>query len=120
MRYPIIVAELDGHVVGWASLGPWSDRPAYRETAESSFYVHPEHRGLGIGRKLKSAILEEARLAGLHVVLARVAEGNAASLHLNEAFGFEHVGIMKEVGIKFGRRLDVHLMQKIVGPGSGT
>jgi len=117
-RYPVIVAELEDSVVGWASLGPWSDRLAYRETAESSFYVKSEHRGHGVGRKLKLAILEEARRAGFHTVLARVAEGSDASLHLNEACGFEHVGVMKEVGLKFGRRLDVHLMQKIVGAGS--
>jgi phosphinothricin acetyltransferase len=114
-QYPILVAERDGQVVGWSSLSPWSDRCAYRETAESSFYVQDGYRGKGIGRKLKVAIIAAAEKAGLHVILARIAEGNAASLHLNEECGFEHIGVMKEVGCKFGRRLNVHLMQKILG-----
>jgi phosphinothricin acetyltransferase len=110
-RHPVLVAERDGQIVGWASLSKWSDRPAYAGTAESSFYVAVQFRGLGIGRALKERLIEEARKLGLHTILARVAEGNAASLHLNKALGFVPVGIMREVGLKFGRRLDVHLLQ---------
>ncbi len=58
-KHPIIVAELDGIVVGWACLTRWSDRAAYRETAETSFYVKQEHRGKGIGRELKKNIIDE-------------------------------------------------------------
>lgn len=110
-RHPVLVAEVDGKVVGWASLTPWSDRLAYRDTAETSFYVHSTHRGKGIGRQLKQAIIEEARRIKFHTLIARVAEGSNESLHLNEAFGFEHVGMLKEVGLKFGKRLGVHIMQ---------
>lgn len=110
-RHPVLVAEVDGKVVGWASLTPWSDRLAYRDTAETSFYVHSTHRGKGIGRQLKQAIIEEARRIKFHTLIARVAEGSHESLHLNEAFGFEHVGMLKEVGLKFGKRLGVHIMQ---------
>ena len=112
-KHPIMVAEEDGAVVGWAALSQWSDRQAYSDTAESSVYVKEALRGRGIGRKLKEAVLEEGRRAGLHTVLARVAEGNEISLHLNESLGFRHVGVMKEVGRKFGRLVDVYLMQKI-------
>jgi phosphinothricin acetyltransferase len=115
-RHPVLVAECDGQIVGWASLSKWSDRPAYADTAESSFYVSEQHRGRGIGRALKVRMIEEARQAGLHTILARVAEGSAASLHLNEALGFERVGTMREVGLKFGRRLDVHLLQLMLQP----
>ena len=111
--YPVIVAEKDGQVVGWAALSKWSDRQAYAETAESSFYVKAESRGQGIGRMLKEHILAEGKKAGLHSVIARVAEGNEASIHLNESCGFQHIGVMKEVGRKFGKRLDVYLMQFI-------
>jgi phosphinothricin acetyltransferase len=111
----VLVAEREGRVVGWASLSAWSDRCAYRDTAESSFYVEDRYRGQGVGRKLKLAIVEAAERAGLHVILARIAEGNIASVHLNEECGFEHVGVMKEVGFKFGRRLSVRLMQKVLG-----
>lgn len=110
-RYPILVASVDDQVVGWASLSRHSDRCAYDETAETSFYVKSSYRGQGIGRKLKGAIIAEARRLRFHTLLARVAGGSAESLHLNAQFGFVHVGTLKEVGRKFGRRLDVHLLQ---------
>jgi L-amino acid N-acyltransferase len=110
-RHPVLVAELDGQVVGWSALTPWSDRRAYDGTAETSFYVKSEFRGRGIGRALKDAILSEARRLGYHTLLARVAEGSEESLHLNRTAGFRHVGTMKQVGRKFGRLLDVHLLQ---------
>ena len=113
-RYPILVAILDDCVVGWASLSRWSDRPAYDETAETSFYVKSEHRGHGIGRRLKEAAIEEARRLGFHTLIARVAEGSCESLHLNESCGFVRVGTLREVGRKFGRYLDVHILQKML------
>ncbi len=115
-KYPLLVADLQGTVVGWACLSRWSDRQAYRETAESSTYVGEGYRGRGIGRQLKAAIDTEARRLGFHTVLARITEGSEASLRLNEQFGFVHIGVMKEVGCKFGRLLDVHLLQKIYDP----
>jgi phosphinothricin acetyltransferase len=114
-RHPILVAEIDGVVVGWASLTEWSDRPAYADTAESSFYVRSTDRGRGIGRKLKETTIEEARRLGFHTLIARITEGSAESLHLNESTGFVHVGTLKQVGRKFGRLLDVHILQKILG-----
>jgi phosphinothricin acetyltransferase len=113
-RHPIFVAVLDGTVVGWASLSRWSERPAYDNTGETSFYVKAEHRGQGIGRKLKEAIIEEARRLRFHTIIARVAGESSVSLHLNEDFGFVHIGTMKEVGRKFGKLLDVHILQKML------
>ena len=101
-------------MVGWASLSRWSERPAYDDTAETSFYVKAEYRGRGIGRALKGAIVAEARRLGFHTLIARVAAESEASLHLNESLGFTHVGTLKEVGKKFGRRLDVHILQMIL------
>ena len=112
-KYPILVAEQDGFVVGWASLSRWSDRCAYSDTAEISLYVKEESRGKGIGRKLMEAILRAGQNAGLHTVLARITEGSEVSIHLHKSMGFEHIGVMKEVGRKFGKLLDVYLMQKI-------
>jgi len=111
--HPILVAEQDGKIVGWASLSKWSDRCAYSDTAEISVYVKEEHQGKGIGKKLMQEILAQGQKGGLHTVVARIAESNEASVRLHEAFGFEHVGTMKEVGRKFGKLLDVHIMQKI-------
>src|SRR6185436_9995213 len=67
-RHPVLVAEVDGKVVGWASLSSWSDRCAYSDTAETSFYVHSMHRGRGVGRRLKEAIIEEARRLRFHTL----------------------------------------------------
>lgn len=113
-RHPILVAELETQVVGWACLTRWNPRAAYDDTAETSFYVKEQHRGKGIGRKLKQAIIDEARLLGFHTLIAGAAEGSDASLHLSKSFGFELVGTFKEVGRKFGKVLDVTYMQKIL------
>ncbi|MGB3092900.1 MAG: N-acetyltransferase family protein, partial [Candidatus Zixiibacteriota bacterium] len=103
----------NGIVVGWASLSKWSDRCAYSDTAEISLYVHHGHQGKGIGRKLLEAIVAEGQKAGLHTIIARIAEASEASIHLHKSVGFEHIGTMKEVGRKFGKLLDVYLMQKV-------
>ena len=113
-RHPVLVAELDAIVVGWACLTEWRPRAAYADTAETSFYVKTEHRGNGIGRKLKEAIIEEARRLKFHTLIAGAAEGSDASLHLNKSFGFEVVGTFKQVGKKFGKVLDVTYLQKFL------
>lgn len=110
-RHPVFVAEHGKQVVGWAALNKWSDRPAYDQTVESSFYVAEPFRGQGIGRALKKTLIEEARRLGFHTLLARMAQNSDASFHLNKSFGFESIGTMKEVGYKFGQWLDVHIMQ---------
>jgi len=112
-KYPVIVAAEDGKIVGWASLSKWSDRCAYSDTAEISLYIDEKERGKGIGRKLLETIVLEGEKTGLHSIIARIAEGNQMSIHLHQKVGFEHIGIMREVGRKFGRLLDVYLMQKI-------
>ncbi len=112
-RYPILVAEQDNLIVGWASLSQWADRCGYADTAEASLYVREDYRGRGIGRELMASMMQEGRKAGLHTVIARIAEGNEVSIHLAESAGFKHIGIMKEVGRKFGKLMDVYLMQYI-------
>jgi L-amino acid N-acyltransferase YncA len=112
-KYPLLVAELEGRVIGWASLSQYSDRCAYSETAEASLYIRPDFRGRGIGQQLTDKLLAAGQKAGLHSLLVRITEGNQASLHIVELFGFQPVGVMKEVGRKFGKRLDVHILQKI-------
>lgn len=113
-RHPVMVCEVDGTIAGWASLSKWSERSAYDDTAETSFYVRSEYRGGGIGRKLKAAIIDEARRLKFHSLIARISEGSDASLHLNKSFGFVQVGTLKEVGRKFGRLVDVHILQKML------
>jgi len=112
-RHPVLIAEQDGIVVGWASLSQWSDRCAYCDTAEISLYVTEKHRRKGIGKKLMKAIIREGKTAGLHTVIARIADGNEISIDLCKSAGFQHIGTMREVGKKFGKLLDVNLMQLI-------
>jgi len=112
-KHPILVAEQNGLVVGWASLSRWSDRCAYSDTAEVSLYVKKELRGKGIGKTLLEALIEAGQKGGLHTVIARITEGNEPSMGLFKQEGFEVVGVMREVGRKFGKLLDVYMMQKI-------
>jgi L-amino acid N-acyltransferase YncA len=114
-RHPILVADAGGAVVGWASLTAWSDRTAYDNTAETSFYVQSACRGRGIGRKLQEALLEQAERNKFHTLIARISDGSSESLHLHEATGFIRIGTMKEVGRKFGKLIDVHILQKMLG-----
>jgi L-amino acid N-acyltransferase YncA len=112
-KHLILVAEQDGLVAGWASLSKWSDRCAYSDTAEISLYVKKEHHRKGIGRKLLKQIVKEGQKNGLHTLIARITEGNEPSVNLFKHERFELVGVMKEVGRKFGKLLDVYLMQRI-------
>lgn len=114
-RHPVLVAEMEETVAGWASLSKWSDRCAYADTAEISLYVREGFRGRGVGRALLMAALARGEQADLHTLIARIAEGNAASIRLLESAGFEQVGVMREVGRKFGRWLDVIVMQRMYG-----
>lgn len=111
--HPILVAEEDGRVVGWASMSRYSDRSAYDGTAEASLYVAEECRGRGIGRQLFEAILAAGKNAGLHTVLSRITADNTISIRLHEQFRFRNVGVLREVGCKFGRLLDVVIMQLV-------
>ena len=103
----------DGIVVGWASLSSYSDRCAYSETAEISLYVRSGFRQQGIGSKLTGEVIQAGRAAGLHTLIARIACENAVSIGLAKSQGFKSVGVMREVGRKFGRRLDVEILQLI-------
>jgi phosphinothricin acetyltransferase len=110
-RHPVLVALESARVVGWAALSRWSDRGAYGDTAEVSVYVEEGFRGRGVGRRLMERLIGAGRGAGLHTVIARIAGGNEASVRLHERAGFETVGTMREVGRKFGRYIDVLVMQ---------
>mgnify|MGYP002625757968 CR=1 FL=1 len=113
-RHPIMVADVNGTVAGWASLSRWSPKAAYYISAETTFYVAEPFRGQGIGRALKAAIIEEAQQLGYHTLIARVTSESHASLHLNKCFGFVEVGVLKEIGRKFDRLLDVVILQKVL------
>lgn len=116
--HPAIVAVADDGgeevVVGFGSLSPYRSRPAYATTVEDSVYVHHEHRGRGVGRLLLEELVRLATVHGFHSMMARIVGGHAASIGLHESCGFRLVGVEREVGRKFGRWLDVALMQRML------
>ena len=113
--HPAIVAVSDdGAVLGFASLSPYRPRPAYAPTVEDSVYVARDARGAGVGRLLLSELVELALHHGFHSVIARIVGGHDASIALHRSCGFETIGNEREVGRKFGRWLDVTLMQRML------
>ncbi len=111
-RHPVIVAVDDAEIVGWASLSQWSPRKAYDRTAEESVYVRADKRGQGLGALLLREIVARARRPGspVRVLIARIADSNPVSIRLHEAAGFARIGTQRRCGEKFGRVLDVELM----------
>jgi L-amino acid N-acyltransferase YncA len=108
---PVIVAEIEGAVVGFGSFGEFRARSGYRLTVEHSVYVdHNRHRG-GIGRALLSDLIDRARAMGLHAMIGGIEAGNAPSIALHQALGFVEVGRLPQVGVKFGRWLDLAFLQ---------
>jgi len=101
-------------VVGFASLTAYRDRPAYSTTVEDSVYVHQDYRGRQVGRLLLSELVALATVHGFHAVMARIVGGHEASIALHRSCGFELVGVEREVGRKFGKWLDVALMQRLL------
>lgn len=109
-----VVAEIDDEVVGFGSLSPYKERPAYATTVEDSVYVHRAHHGQGVGRAILTDLVTTAGMHGFHAVIARIVGDHAASIALHSAVGFEQVGREREVGRKFGRWLDVVIMERIL------
>jgi len=112
--YPVIVAEDDGRVIGFASLSPYRSRPGYSTTAEDSVYVAASYRGVGVGKLLLAELVERGKAHGFHAIMARIVGDHAASISLHRSCGFELVGIEREVGRKFSKWLDVALMQRLL------
>ncbi len=112
--FPVLVAERGGAVLGYASYGPFRAFDGYRHTSELSVYVAADARGGGVGRALLTALVEEARARKVHVLVAGIEAGNAASVKLHASLGFEEAGTLKQVGRKFDRWLDLRFMQKIL------
>ena len=112
--HPVTVAELDGRAVGFAYLSPWRPRDAYRLSVEGSVYVHPDRHRRGIGRALLTDLIVRARSLGHRTLIGGACTESAASLALQRALGFRTVGVLQEVGCKFGRWLDVEHTQLLL------
>ncbi len=119
--FPCIVAALDDKITGYAYAGPYRPRPAYRFTVENSIYVHPDYIGSGVGSLMMAALIERCEKLGLRQMVAVIGDSaNTGSLKLHRKFGFVETGLLKDVGYKFGRWLDVVLMQRNLGAGSSA
>jgi L-amino acid N-acyltransferase len=117
--YPLIVAEAQGRVLGYASLSEFRDKPGYSKSAEDSVYVHRDFQGKEVGKALMKEILARALDLGYHTIIAAIVPPNEASVRLHEGFGFAYVGNFKEVGFKFSRWQDVAFYQLFL-PSSPT
>jgi phosphinothricin acetyltransferase len=119
--FPYLVAERGGRIVGYAYAGPYRSRPAYRNTVESSVYVRSGCERQGIGRDLLRALLAACEGRDFRQVVAVIGDSaNAASIGLHRDLGFRMVGTLQAAGFKFGRWVDVVLMQRALGAGDGT
>lgn len=109
--FPILVAEVEGGIAGYASYGDWRPFDGFRQSVEHSVYVEKDHYGRGLGKALMSALIERARAGNIHVMVAAIEAGNTGSIALHKSLGFRLVGTHHEVGKKFGRWLDLTMME---------
>jgi L-amino acid N-acyltransferase YncA len=118
---PYLVAEEDGRILGFAYCNWFKPRPAYRYSAEDSIYMADGERGRGAGKQLLTALAQEAETAGVRKLIAVIGDSaNLGSVRVHEAVGFTPVGVLKSCGWKFGKWLDVVLMEKPLGLGDTT
>jgi phosphinothricin acetyltransferase len=113
----VLVAERDGDVIGFAAYGEFRDNalwPGYRFTVENTVHVRDGFEGHGVGRALMTELLERARAAGLHAMIAAVDSENTGSIEFHERLGFSEVGRLPEIGWKHDRWLDLVLLQRRV------
>jgi phosphinothricin acetyltransferase len=110
----LVAVDEDGAVAGFGSLSPYKERAAYATTVEDSVYVGRDRQGQGVGTLLLAELVAVATAHGFHALMARIVGGHDASIRLHAAAGFEIVGTEREVGRKFGRWLDVVVMQKLL------
>ncbi|GAA2325993.1 N-acetyltransferase family protein [Dactylosporangium salmoneum] len=112
---PFLVGEAGGEVAGYAYVGPWRPKPAYRHTVEDSIYLAPGHTGAGFGTLLLRALLESCAAADVRQVIAVIADtGSDASATLHRRAGFTDAGRLTAVGHKHGRWIDTLLLQYTV------
>lgn len=108
------ILEVSGEVRGWSALKLYSDRAGYRFTAESTVYLHREHRRRGYGRLLGEALLQSARDRDFHHLVAKIMADNAGSIAFHEALGYELVGRQREVGYRDNRWVDVVILERLL------
>ena len=109
--FPILVAEVEGKIAGYASYGDWRPFDGFRHSVEHSVYVEKDFYGRGLGKAMMIALIERAKAGKIHVMIAAIEAGNDGSIALHKSLGFRLVGTHHEVGQKFGRWLDLTMME---------
>jgi L-amino acid N-acyltransferase YncA len=117
-RFPLLVAEAGGGVVGWAGLGPYSTRPCYVGIGECSVYVDAAARGRGVGSVLTEALAAAAEGNGFHKMIGKLFPDNVACLRLVERCGFASVGLHHRHGRLDGTWRDVLVVERLLGPAA--
>ncbi|MCM3585610.1 N-acetyltransferase family protein [Mesobacillus maritimus] len=113
-QFPLIIAELDGEVLGYCGISSYNPKEAYAKTVEISIYLSANARGRGIGKILMEDMIGRAKSLGFHTIIAGITEGNDSSVRLHEHFGFDFAGKLKEVGFKFGEWQNVLYYQLLL------
>jgi L-amino acid N-acyltransferase YncA len=120
-NYPYLIVEQAGAVAGYAYVGPYHARPAYRWSVENTIYVAPEFHRRGLGRLLMTRLIADAETRGFRQMIGVVGDGtNTASIALHAAVGFRRIGSLQSVGFKHGRWLDIVVMQRPLGAADAT
>lgn len=112
--FPVFVAEDDGKIVGFSSIGPFRAWAAYKYSVENSVYVAADQRGKGIGKLLIAPLIQASEQLNMHTIIAGIDATNEGSIMLHRSFGFKEVAHFKQVGYKFGRWLDLTFMQLLL------
>ncbi|EIC84376.1 GNAT family N-acetyltransferase [Serratia sp. M24T3] len=114
-NFPVIgLEDDDGKLLGFASYGTFRAWPAYKYSVEHSIYIHPQHRGQGLGKILLDAVIVEARQRQVHTLIGEIDATNAASIALHTKAGFAEAGIIKQAAYKFDRWLDLAFYQLVL------
>ena len=116
--HPLLVAEQAGRILGYGSLSLWSTKDAYNRTSEVSVFVSGDHHRKGTGAALLDALLNAARRVGHRCLIARIEAENVASIELFRSRKFFTVGVMHDAGFKFGRWLNVEIMERLMNRNS--
>ena len=113
-RYPAVVAQIDGEIIGWAGAGPYRVRECYQGIGEFSMYVHRDWRRQGVGDLLLASLISEAERLGLWKLLSRIFPFNEASRALCRKHGFREVGVYEKHARLDGRWLDVVIVERLI------
>ena len=113
-RETILVLENSEEVLGWGIIKRYSDRPGYRLTCETAVYLRRSRIGLGLGSTIKRALIERCRSLGYHHLVAKIFADNTRSIEYNQKFGYQLVGVQKEVGTRNGEWVDIAILQLLL------